>query len=91
MALAPRTYGWKFDGAGQTVNQSLKIAKMYVDTAGTAGDYVFKDVNGNVILDDLRGPANETLIIDWPFGYREVYGLELDALPTGGTVQIIIA
>lgn len=91
MALTARTYGWKFDGAGQTVTQALKVSKMYIDTGGTAGDYVFKDGSGNVIVDALRGPANETLIIDWPFGYREVYGLELDALPTGGTVQIIIA
>lgn len=88
MAVTSRNFGAQLTAAADTISGTVGVRKMYLRTAGTAGDYVWKNGDGDILC-TMYGEADSMRDIDCPFGERSVQGLELDALPSGGEVDII--
>ena len=90
MAVTIYSNGYHLTAAGDTISPDVIVEKIYIHGGSSAGDFEFKDADGNDLIPIITAAVNVDEVIDYPFGRRPVKGLELDAVPTGGLVDIIV-
>lgn len=90
MSVTRYQRGFKMDSAGDSVSEHVIIRRIYLHGGGSEGDFVFKDGNGDVIPPTITTGADDEETIEYPFGDYVLKGFELDALPSGGSIEVLL-